>query len=91
MSPVSSSTLTCASARWRSARGSTSNSGSWSGSVVLGAGGLIVRRHRLGVGVVVAGSPGIGSTSTRPGHGFTIAGEQREVLAQRVALELGGR
>ena len=33
-------------------------------------------------------SPGIGSTSTRPGHGFTTRDEQREVLAQRVALEL---
>ena len=34
-------------------------------------------------------SPGMGSTSTRPGHGFTTRGEQREVLAQRVTLELG--
>ena len=34
-------------------------------------------------------SPGIGSTSTRPGHGFTTRDEQRVVLAQRVALELG--
>ena len=30
----------------------------------------------------------MGSTSTMPGHGFTIAGQQREVLAQRVALEV---
>ena len=35
-----------------------------------------------------SGSPGMGSTSTMPGPGLHDPGEEREVLAQRVALEL---
>ena len=46
---------------------------------------------RVGSSLPASSSPGIGSTSTRPGHGFTSPREQREVLAQRVALELRRR
>ena len=87
MSPVSSSTFTCASARWRSICGSMCDLGQLRGWRELGAG-----RHDASTAAASASSspssPGIGSTSTRPGHGFTTR-EQREVLAQRVALELG--
>ena len=85
MSPVSSSTFTCASARCRNAAGRPRSRAAAGRSVLMrhlpSAPPRRPRRRRRR-------SPGIGSTSTRPGHGFTIAREQREVLAQRVALEL---
>ena len=89
MSPVSSSTFTCASARWRNIVGSTSTSGSspgrrkvgaWSSSTPPPAGRRRLRRrglarHRLDV--------------DETGPRLHLAREQRVVLAQRVAFELG--
>ena len=91
MSPVSSSTFTCASARCRNAAGSTSTSGSspGGGEVVVGRVG-----HTLSVRLAPAVAP---PSSRSPGHRLDVdesrprlhlAREQREVLAQRVALEL---
>ena len=83
MSPVSSSTPTCASARWRNARGSMSNSGS---------GGFVV----LTTPPPAAGSASVGVVALT-GHGLDVdesgprlhhPRQQRVVLAQRVALEL---
>ena len=93
MSPVSSSTFTCASASWRNIAGRRATSGSSPG------GGSSVGGHDASPPSAAAASssspssPGIGSTSTRPGPRLHLAREQREVLAQRVALELrtGGR
>src|SRR5436190_10366298 len=84
MSPVSSSTPTCASARWRNARGSMSNSGS-GGLVVLmlarsraclrgGFGVVTLARHRLDV--------------DESGPRLHDTRQQRVVLAAGVALEL---
>ena len=87
MSPVSSSTFTCASARWRNAAGSTAISGRVAGRRKVG--GRHARLHlRRRAAASSPASPGIGSTSTRPGHGFTSRASSGIVLAQRVSLEL---
>ena len=85
MSPVSSSTPTCASARWRNARGSMSNSGSGGFG---GAHALASAAAALGVGVGVVALTGHGLDVDEARPRLHDAREQREVLAQRVPLEL---
>ena len=100
MSPVSSSTFICESARCRYSVGSTSNSGSSPGCgrsvgvVVMpdappsspppSAPASIAAVSSSGVA-----SPGIGSTSTSPGHGFTSRASNGKSLRKRMAFELG--
>ena len=85
MSPVSSSTLTCASARCRNARGSMSNSGSGGfGGAHAGA----PPRGAVGCGGVVVVLAGHRLDVDEAGPRLHHARQQREVLAQRVALEL---
>src|SRR4051794_40026312 len=108
MSPVSSSTLTCASARCRYIAGSTSTSGSSPG--VGRRGSVFMRLHRPSPELAPEGRPpapgwwSFGCTPfflrgtvvaghrldvDEPGPRLHFAREQGEVLAQRVALELG--
>ena len=78
MSPVSSSTFTCASARWRQHRGIDVRPRA--ARPAAGARCVVTTASTAGrVGFVVgASSPGIGSTSTRPGPRLHLAREQRD-------------
>src|SRR3954464_3924733 len=102
MSPVSSSTFTCASARWRYIAGSISTSGSGVVFMRLHRRSVRLRGERPAVApgwswsfrhtsfvLGVGGFAGHRLDVDEPGPGFHFAREQREILAQRVPFERG--